>query len=853
MSLARSLGVLLALCFWISQASAQPDYRIPDTFSVTQQAVHLTLDPDADSYSGQTTLSVEVITATDALVLHWIDLNVSDIQLRTDTKSRALSAQAGEWDMHTLSDGNAITPGRYTLELSFSGDYSTDALGLYKATEQGINYLFTQYEMTLARRAFPMVDEPDSKIPWDVTITAPEALKVAANTPMVSETTAEGWTTRVFKTTKPMPSYLLALTVGDFDVTPIPGLSVPGVMYSPKNTGADIGYSARVTSNILAALERYFDIPYPYEKLDFVAVPNFTFGAMENVGLVTYRAELLLNGDDPAPNSALATANVIAHELAHQWYGNLVTMAWWDDLWLNEAFASWMAYKVTAELHPEFRTDVFLPQGGAFPTDALGATSAIRKEVKTEEDVLDGLGLNYSKGHAILNMLEQAMGESDFRSGIRDYMRDHSWGNTKAADLWVALEAQANFKVGEVAETFLNQPGFPLINIDTDGNLHQRRYENEGAGLAQQNWTVPMSLLVAEGDTVTERTITLNDVTQAEPSLAKADWLLPAAGSNGYYTWYTGEVRYARLIKSINQLSDREKLGVLVNGKQLLSAAVVGMDQHMTLVNALAGQANEELVLDAIEEIRYVAEMYRGTHLEPALRQWVSELLDPWYAALGIAPRADDSQSQIKLRARVLRVLAQLGNNDALRGEMIKLAQAYMNDSSAVDAGIALEALRIQALYAGDADLAKRYLASYASTDNAVVKSTLRSAMYFTDPAATELVMAAVADGRINSGDLASVMGGLFYANVDQAALYDSYQTHYDAIADRLPEFYRPMMPQLTSAQCNQENGERQQAFYSERGNQFELALRKSREATSNCLNTKHREIESVGEFLSVR
>lgn len=846
----RLLALAVGLLLTSLSLAAQPDYRIPDSFAVTQQDVTLRLDPDADSYSGKTTLMITVSQTTESLALHWIDLAVEDITLLQGKTARALSAVPSEWDMHRLGDGDSIEPGKYKLTMSFTGDYSTDALGLYKASEQGINYLFTQYEMTLARRVFPMVDEPDSKIPWAVTIVAPAGLKVAANTPVVDQHTDDGWTTRTFKTTKPMPSYLLALAVGDFDATPIKGMPMPATIYSPKGTGKDIGYSANVTPDILRALERYFDIPYPYEKLDFVAVPNFTFGAMENVGLVTYRSELLLNGENPDPNSALATANVIAHELAHQWYGNLVTMAWWDDLWLNEAFASWMAYKVTTELHPEFRTDLYLPQGSAFPSDALGATSAIRKEVKTEEDVLDGLGLNYTKGHAILNMLEQAMGEDAFRRGIRAYMRKHQWGNTKAADLWAALNADANFEVGAVAETFLNQSSFPLVQVEADGTLVQRRFENAGANLPAQQWTIPMSVLAAKNGQVEKRTLTLKAERQEAAVLADADWLLPAAGGNGYYTWYTGQARYAKLLASLDRLTDREKLSVLVNGTQLLSAGVVGMDQHMTLITAMAAQRNEELVLDAIEEIRDVAEMYRGTHLEPALRTWVSSLLDPWYTELGTAPRKSDSQSQTKLRARVLRVLAQLGDNTELRATLAGLADSYLQDPNSVDTGIALEALRMNAMYFGDVAVANRYLSAYGNTNNAVVKSTLRSAMYFTDPEAVEVVVASLAAGAVNAGDTGSVLSGLFYANVDQSELYAAYTEHYDAIVDNLPEFYRPLLPQLTAPQCDTENSERQQAFYRERGELFSVSLNKSREATSNCLNTKHREIDAVAQFL---
>ncbi len=856
----RLLALISVVISCLVTTANAADYRISDAFKIEHQSVGLRLDPDAQGYSGSTTLTLSVKRKTDHLELHWSDLEVGHIALLPtgdSAKARELKEVAGDDDRHSLdkhrlSDGSVIKPGNYTLTVEFRGDYSTDALGLYKSSVQGSSYLFTQFEAMFARRVFPMVDEPDTKIPWEVTISAPDGLKVASNTPVTIETRSGGWTTRKFAPTPPMPSYLLAFIVGDFDVTPVAGADIPVNIWSTKGTAANIGYSAKVTPGILKALENYFGIAYPYKKLDFVAVPDFTFGAMENAGLITYRSEMLLNGDNPSPDSAFTTAMVIAHELAHQWYGNLVTMAWWDDLWLNEAFASWMAYKVTNDLHPEFRGDLFLPQDGAFSVDALAATRPIRREITNEEDVTDGLGLNYSKGHSILNMLEQAMGESAFQAGIRQYMKKHQWKNTVAADLWAALESNADFKVGDVAETFLNQSGFPLIQIEPDGTLTQRRFENAGAGLAEQIWRVPMAILVGNEDgSVSNKTVTLAADRQPAPALASAPWLLPTAGGNGYFVWYTDAVRYAQLQDNLQALTDREQLALLVNAKQLLAAGVTGMDQHMALTALLSQQPNEELVLNAIEEIRAAAEMYRGTHLEPGMRRWVSALLNPWYESLGIERRPGDSQSQIKLRARVIRVLAQLGENPALLTTLSNLAERWLQNPDSIDPGIAREALRMHAMFQGDASQAQRYIRTYENSDNAVVKSILRTTMYFTDRDAVDVVLKALASGRINAGDMASMVSGLFYANVDQEALYQSWQTHFDGVQQNLPEFYRSQLPQLTSASCNATNLQRQQAFYRERGELFGNSLRKSIENANNCVATLNREIEVVDAYLS--
>ncbi len=828
------------------------DYRVSKQQRVRAQMLALRLDPAATGYTGETVLDITVTSALGHLTLHWVDLNISRIELIQDDQIRILTAQQAGWDMHHLADGNDIVAGEYRLRIEFAGEYSTDALGLYKTTEQGEDYLFTQFEMTLARRMVPSVDEPDTKIPWTAHIAAPKAMTVVANTPLERVTEEGEWRRYEFATTPPMPSYLLALAVGNFDVTPIAGLPVPGAIYSPKGSASSVGFSAEVTPSILQALESYFDLPYPYRKLDFVAVPNFTFGAMENVGLITYRAELLLNGDNPDPNSALSTVNVIAHELAHQWYGNLVTMAWWDDLWLNEAFASWMAYKITDHLHPDYMASLYLPQGSAFGADALAATSPIRKEVKTEEDVLNGLGLNYTKGHGILNMLERAMGAKAFRAGIRDYMKQHSWSNTQAGDLWAALDKHADFSVCEVAETFLNQAGFPLIHINADGLLTQRRYENLGANLGAQTWRIPMRLRIGTGDDVIQQSRTLADDPVQIDAIAKADWVLPAAGGDGYYVWSLEPQVYRALLKQLSSLSEREKLAVLINGERLLAAGAVDMGQHMALLTTLMAERNEEIARRALEGIREVGEMYRGTHIEPLVRHWVSETVGPWRITLGLKDRPNDTQGQTKMRGRVARVLAQLGNDGDLISSLQAMADAYLKDPSSAPAGLGIEALRINALTAGDAAMASRYIAAYKSTTNAVVKANLHRAMYFTNEAAIAVVVDAIAEGTFGAGDIASALSGLFYANVEQDALYALLQDRYEAIVSKLPEFYIPMMPQMMSPACDAANSARQQAFYSERGERYVTALQKSQESSRNCVGRKSRGLDSAEAFLTL-
>lgn len=831
--------------------ATNPDWRITDAFRVQSQAVSLDLDPVGDDYEGTTALSIEVLEATAALELHWLDLAVNAIALTDATGvTRTLTATARDYDIWSLADGAPIVPGTYTLSLAFAGRYSSDALGLYKTRYDGRDYLFTQYETTYARRVFPLVDEPDTKIPWEVTLSAPEQFVVVANTPVVEESRSEGRVTRVFKRTPPMSSYLLALAVGEFDITPIAGLSVPGSIYSPKGTGDQTGFAIARTPEILDALEAYFGSKLPYEKLDFVAVPDFAFGAMENVGLVTYRTELLLRGDTASGAAAFSTVEVIAHELAHMWYGNLVTMSWWDDLWLNEAFATWMESKITTGLYPAYELDLSPPQLAAFPADSLGAAEPIRREVKTERDVLEGLGLNYTKGHAILNMLEQSMGEAGFQRGIRTYMAKHAWGNTQAADLWAALEAEAAFPVAEVAESFLDAAGFPLLTIAADGTVTQSRFRNLGAGLPEQSWTVPVSARVKRGEQLERLGFMVDGPTVAPEGLADADWVFPAEGGNGYFAWYTGAAAYQSLLDDVGLLSNREKVALLANGKLLLAGGVVSMGQHLALLEALLAQDNMKVARQSLEALRLIAGMYMGTELEPGLRGFVTRALAPWYQRLGFAASAEDSDSAVQFRARLLRTLAEYGDAPEVIERFAALADTYLTKPTAVEPGLGLEALRITALAKGDAKLARRYLDVYASSQNATQVAHLSRAMYFTDADAIRVTFKALAEGEIQPGQVDAVLAGLYYANTDHTLLYEQMAQYYDELIARLPRFAIIELPQITAASCSADNLRLQSAFYGERGADVTKSLAKDQERTRNCIDTAERGRESAAAFL---
>src|SRR5262245_9444342 len=359
-TLVAALAAVLLLAPTRAAQAEQAPSRLDHSAVPTAEAVDLTCDPEKPDYSGTARVTLEVKQATDTLRFHARSLTIDGAELagpKGTMKPQAIEPL--EPDQVRLRFGAQAAPGTYTLTLAFRNRYNTRAISLYKVVTGGHAYLFTQFEDTEAREAFPCWDEPEFKIPWRMTLRVPAADLAVGNTPVATESRAGASRVVTFQPTPPLPSYRVASAVGPFETVPIAGMKVPGRVITVQGASALAADAAKAAPKLLASLERYFGRPYPYAKLDLIAAPEFLFGAMENAGAIVFADRALLI--DPATASAeqrTRVFSVMAHEMAHQWFGDLVTMKWWDDLWLNESFATWMADKVMDEVYPEDREGV---------------------------------------------------------------------------------------------------------------------------------------------------------------------------------------------------------------------------------------------------------------------------------------------------------------------------------------------------------------------------------------------------------------------------------------------------------------------------------------------------------------
>ncbi|MCH7948346.1 MAG: M1 family peptidase, partial [candidate division Zixibacteria bacterium] len=447
------LGAIFAvLAINLSAIFAADTIRLKKEVVPTFQTIDLKIDAREAEYSGTVSIDLEVLNPTSEFIFHAEDIELNKVLLTSAEKELDYTLTTGEKGRVTLTTSQIMQKGSYKLEIDFTTSFNTQAVGLYRTEVDGESYLFTQFEESDARKAFPCFDEPAFKFPYQMTLSVPEEHIAIANTPVAKETIADGWKTYEFEKTKPLPSYLLAIATGPLETIEVPDMPIPTRIVTVKGKTHLASQAIKSTPLILKELVAFFGRPYPYKKLDLIAVPEFWPGAMENAGAVTFRESLLLFDKTPTISQLRSQASVTAHELAHMWFGDLVTMEWWDDLWLNESFATWMGGKISHKIYPGYGLGIRSVKSGlgVMTSDSRPTAIAIRPPGSETADLLRNIGTIYSKGQAVLSMIENWVGEEKFRQGVVNYINDNAWGNATGSDLWNSLSAASGQDVAGV-------------------------------------------------------------------------------------------------------------------------------------------------------------------------------------------------------------------------------------------------------------------------------------------------------------------------------------------------------------------------------------------------------------------
>lgn len=856
----KSTRIALALAFLLSPAAARADViRLGTDVRPTFQVVELKVDPSTKSYAGATRISLRVEKETPTIRLHAEGIEISKIRLEGAGETIRTKHVAGK-DELTITPARPLAPGNYGLRIEFSNEFNTQAVGLYRMESNGAGYAFTQFQAIDARKAFPCFDEPSFKIPWQLRITAREADQVVTNTPARFESKSDGWKTIEFQTTKPLPSYLLAIAVGPMESVDMPNLGVPGKLYTPKGQAGLANYAANMTATILKAQEEYFRMKYPYEKLDFIAVPEYWPGAMEHPGAVTYKDSIILLDEKRiSAGQRRNLARLISHELAHMWFGDLVTMEWWDDLWLNEAFADWFGDKIVVQLFPGMKHDLeeLRDVNNVMTGDARVTSEAIRKPVASGADLLSDVGLAYNKGKAVIGMFERWIGAESFRKGVNDYLRANAWGNARSSAFWKALSEAGGSDVSTSMETFLEQPGLPLVEAAIDGNsvvLRQSRFAIYGSKLPAQSWRIPVGLRAGSGGRVLEKTVLL---TQPEMRVAldveSIDWVMPDADGAGYYRWSVGDAPLVALAgRAADTLSDRERVAFVGNLGALLDGGLIGGDTYMQVLGLFAGDPEPLVVSAVISELQGVENAFVTDDLRDEFGAYVGRMLTPALERFGLEQKPGEDPTVTGFRPRLIAWLGDVAGDPKVvewgKGE----ARRYMADPSSVDPAIASVCLELLA-EDGDMDLFEEMKKRFAEAQNPAVRANYLGALgAFDDVEIRKAALAYALEGPLRPNELFTIPGDIADDSAGAEMMFAWTTGNFETISGKMPPLFRPYLTGI-GAGCDIDRLTRTKAFFAKPEHSVEgtdVQMKRVEAGVLDCVDLRQREGAKVRAWL---
>ena len=696
-------------------ASGRTGHRLSPDVRPRQVDLHVALDPERGrAFRGEVATGLELARAVSSIELHAVGLRVGGAVLQAgDERVRGRVVAHPDRETIEIRFPRRVGPGAARLELRFSGRLRTDLRGLYFARSGKRRYAFTQLEATDARSFFPCFDEPALKARFRIAVTTRASHTVLSNSPIEKTQKQPGGRKTVrFAETPPLSTYLLALAVGELEAsrtvrcgkTPIRVWHVPGKR-------ALTGFALEAARETLARLERYFALPYPYAKLDLVAVPDFEAGAMENAGAVFFRETLLLvDAKTVTRSERKRVAEVVCHELAHMWYGDLVTMAWWDDLWLNEAFATWMAFHVVNDWQPGWRmwNDFQHFRGAALELDALENTHPIYAEVRSPADATENFDLiTYEKGASVVRMLERFLGERAFRDGVRRYIRRHRESNATAADLWRALEEASGREVESIARAWIEQPGLPLVEVKrgrgrSELAVRQSRFHGAPARAKRgrrrddrPRWPIPLVLRVGAPKarkTALVRTLLTRSSERIGLGRGEPRFVYANADEGGFLRPHHEPAELRRLAAHLGELSAVERMGLLGHELALLRADRARIENYLELAGSFGGERDPDVLLSLASPLGFLDQQVApaaGGDTRERLRAWLVAGFAPALEGLGFAPRRGDSEDVSLRRAALYSILGAVAEWSPLLAHAAESCDAYLRDRRAVDPNLA--------------------------------------------------------------------------------------------------------------------------------------------------------------------
>jgi alanyl aminopeptidase len=767
-----------------------PTLRLPRVFTPTGYTAKLVLEPTKPTFTGSIEIRGTVSAPTDVVWLHGRHLTITDAHGFTVTPR-------GD---DLLEVRGTFAPGDATIALDYTGEIdAVNTVGLFEETVGTARYLYSQFEAIYARRVFPCLDEPDSKVPWQLTIIAPKGNLAVSNTAVVQQSELAGGARQYeFAPTKPLPAYLVAFGVGPFEIVDAgrTKTGVPVRIITLAGRTADAAFAAKATPRILDLEEEWFGIPYPYDKADMLAIPTTAgFGAMENPGLVTYNERYLLV--DPAHPSWERRHHYVigaAHELAHQWFGDYVTTAWWDDIWLNEGFASWMENKITARFDASWHEELgeLDVREGALVADSLMTARQVRQPIAKVDDILEAFdGITYSKGASLLDMFETYVGPAKFQQAVREYLKSRAFGNATSADFVAAVSAAAGKDLALAFSSFLDQPGEPELTstLDCKGRpklqLAQQRFVPPGAPAPAPGkpWIVPVCVAFEKAGARAEA-CTLQDAQTATIALDTSScprWVLPNAGARGYYVAKLTAAQVTALRdEAWPLLSWSERRLVEAQAARAAGHGELPLVVALSFVPKMLAGADRFTIQDALGFPlgldRWVADDQRAKY-----EAWTRATFGPGAAKLGLEPKPTDDFDAEVTRNSLVMAAAWVGRDPDLVKQAGELATRWRDLPDAIRGTVLTIAVD------ASPELGARVLAEVTAEKESRKRDEMLDALAAVrDPKRYEDALALVTNRALDLRETMSMLEqGSTRATREVARAF--YRTHEAAILERMP------------------------------------------------------------------
>jgi aminopeptidase N/puromycin-sensitive aminopeptidase len=865
-SLSSLAVVSMAVLFWGSSAHAQ---RLPGGVVPEHYSLALTPDLKAATFTGTESIGIHIDTPTNTITLNSLEIKIQDVTVEqacegcqngNGVKLTGTVSYDESKEQATFTFPDKLHAGHAVLHVQYTGILNDKLRGFYLSKTPKRNYAVTQFEATDARRAFPSWDEPALKATYDVSLTVDAGDSVIANTPVLTDVPAgEGKHTVTFGTTPKMSTYLLAFLVGDFKCISGKADDVPiRVCATPDKV--QYGKLALATAeHTLHYYDTYFGIKYPMPKLDMIALPDFEAGAMENFGAITYReTDLLLDDAHASVPQKKRVAVVVTHEMAHQWFGDMVTMQWWDNLWLNEGFATWMETKAANDFNPawKYKQDEAVDLDNTLNIDAQTTTRTIRAKADTPAEINEEFdGIAYGKAGAVIGMVEHYLGEETFRQGVHNYLAAHMYGNATAEDFWNAQTAASHNPVDKIMESFVTQPGVPLLSFTPDVKKmahgynpdkhtatyattapngltkyesHQVAFTGPGknpnakdaisvtqsrfylsptsGGSREQHWTIPVCFKTARGTSCQ-----LVSETKGWITVPHGEFFYANADAKGYYrSAYTQEQQKVIAARAEAGLTPTERLGLVGDSWSLMRSGQGSVGGYMDLVYGLRNESEAQVQESALGKVQAVQDRIADEKDQVRLKAWIVATYAPVYAKL---PPSGGTPDQQQLRALLFGLLGNAGDAGVV-AEARRLTNKYISEPNSVDPDVASSAVSLAAVHGNEA-LYEKLLALSKSASNPDVQTTaLYNLANFTDPKLVTRTLDYLSKGGVRNQDSWILYALLLRRASTRSQTWDYIRAHWDETKAQLTTASGARLVGATAAFCSEEKRDEVVSFF---------------------------------------